>query len=362
MSARQTKKKLHWTKLSNIAETVLQPFINKHNDLILPICLPESSWVSQQKLSSIRRFVPIREEWTEIWRLENPMQMMCNAFAIDAENEIIYILAKTCLYTLELTKDKPNMQPIFIKGRNSDFYDSDTRCIVVKDQLHIFEFEDEEDFMHSIYDIKSGNYTTTTVLNDEEWDFDSHCMVHIPSQNRLLFVGTYFCGVVSYDINSHRLSEMEEFELSVNSIYDPISVLTNDEKYVLVLYFYRVRAKKKKKKIYYKNKIEILDIENNVKWISNVTMPFKSSSKLFAFILGNANESGMVINGFIRDCWKNKEFSRMNELPLELVGIILHFYHIEDLHLINNGKGEHWKKSLDDVLENPNWLQFFLRS
>ena len=199
------------------------------------------------------------------------------------------------------------MKKISIKERNSDLYNSDTRSVVINDQLHIFEFDDLENFMHSIYDIKTGKYDTTIVQNREGWDFDGHSMVYIPSQNRLLFVGPYMDDeICSYDINTRILSGDPSWQLSEYGISKPVLVLTNDEKYVIILYFYRVESKKekkRKKKRRYKNKIEIIDIENNTKWISNVTMPFKDKrSEISAFIVGNVKESGMIINGFIRDC------------------------------------------------------------
>ena len=44
-------------------------------------------------------------------------------------------------------------------------------------------------------------------------------------------------------------------------------------------------------------------------------------------------------------------FLKINELPMELVGIIMQFYNMEDVHLINNSNNEHWKIHLDDILE-----------
>ena len=148
MSAKGTN--LDWTKLSNIAENVQQPFIDNNNQLRVLISLSGNRWTSQH-FSSIIRYAAIKDEWIKIWTLDEPITMMPKSFAIDTKCNIIYIPTAECVYTLEYSRDTPNMKQISIKERNYHLYNSDTRSLVINDQLHIFEFDDCEDARHSTY-------------------------------------------------------------------------------------------------------------------------------------------------------------------------------------------------------------------
>ena len=73
------------------------------------------------------------------------------------------------------------------------------------------------------------------------------------------------------------------------------------------------------------------------------------SANLRSFIVDNVKKSEIIIDGYLRRCWKRIEFLNMSELPIELIGVITMYYQKECIHLIQRTGGEHWKVDMDDI-------------
>ena len=333
-----------WIKLSNIPTNTCPPLLYENNHVIFPI-----KHRFETKISSIADYDPVTDKCVEIWTLPEPILCWSKAFAVDVKKKAIYVPSLTCMHTFQL--DNKIMKQNQISTEYDPFTTLDTRSILIADKLHIFQFDEDIDIMHGIYDIKCGEYSEQVIENTEdpgdEHDFNGHSMVHMQSQDKLIFFGGYLeDNIISYDINNDThdvIQKFKSFDIS-NYCRRPGAVLTKDEKYVIIFFLYHVGVG------IGENVIVIIDIENNVNWTSEIKFPTfvetpSRSTQLHVFIIDEPNESEIIVNGYVRDCWK------INQLPIDIIGVIIQFFHSEYLHLVTDFNGEHWKIRLNYILQ-----------
>ena len=94
--------------------------------------------------------------------------------------------------------------------------------------------------------------------------------------------------------------------------------------------------------------IEIYDIKNQKLLEGNVSLPDGCDSGIRAVVIDDYKQSAVIVNGYLRNCWKEKTFVRMAELPLELIDMMITFYCQEYLHIMNVEEGTHCKVLLAD--------------
>ena len=99
------------------------------------------------------------------------------------------------------------------------------------------------------------------------------------------------------------------------------------------------------------NKIDILDIDSNIVRSSYVKLPdTKWDESFHAFLMDDFGEIDVIINGYIRQCWKKEECGNVDALPVEIIGILKQYFGREYVHLIARNSGVHWKISVSALL------------
>ena len=101
-----------------------------------------------------------------------------------------------------------------------------------------------------------------------------------------------------------------------------------------------------------KGLITIFDVESHKIRQSSLQCPdtFRSRGDEYrALLIENYGQSDKIINGYLRQSWKEQAFMGMHELPVELIRLLTKFYSQEYVHLFVQGYGEHYKILLDEV-------------
>ena len=235
-----------WTKLANITSNVGQPFINKHDHVILPI-------KAGRELYRFLRYDSIKDKCIQIWKLDNPIDCWPNSYAVDIENEIMYIPTTKGIFTFNLKKNTVNINEM--PKNDGDIDDEDIKSAFIAGKLHIFQF-DSGSAIHTIYDPKSHEYEDQEI-EIEDYSFDTGCMLHIPSQNKLIFFGgSLDADIVSFDLDTYEFMKINTLK-SILIHDEPGVVLTKDERYIIIFCWQR----KKRKVVSRKANIEIIDMK-----------------------------------------------------------------------------------------------------
>ena len=167
---------IRWSKLSNITDAVTQPFINKHNRVIFPIA--DISSTEGKRLSAFTRYDCNKDKCIELWKLETPSDCWpACTYAVDIENEIMYIPETQCIFTLHFKTNMINARKI--QNCTLQIY-SDSKSIFIAGKLHIFEFAACDSLIHAIYDPETHEYEESMIENPNEYDFDDNSKVHLP--------------------------------------------------------------------------------------------------------------------------------------------------------------------------------------
>ena len=182
-------------------------------------------------------------------------------------------------------------------------------------------------------------------LDDEndlrQW-FETQSMVHLKTENKLLFMGGKLKRIMIWNIDKDEWQCIKDVTLSGNRSRGGI-VVTRDDKYVI---FFGGGGSWIKDS----NTIQIFDVVNEKMYQCNIQCPH--SGEYRAVLIDNFEKSDIIIDGYLRMIWKEYEFIGMNELPVELIKLLRRFYAQEWLHLMAIRTGEHWKIELPHLLES----------
>eukprot|EP01084_Bolivina_argentea_P283231 485024_1 len=98
----------------------------------------------------------------------------------------------------------------------------------------------------------------------------------------------------------------------------------------------------------YTNDIYVLDVKMMKLLKCSVKCPV--SHVIHTAILNDCNAEELITFGFVRDTWKNKQYSHILFPPFYLIKLVQFYYWKDEIHLFWNSC--HWKKSVDDILNN----------
>ena len=361
-----------WSKLPKIGKGYIgKPTYRNLNEIWFPVgnkCVV-SSFIRYNVISCKCKIIKLNKE----------LNCRQDSVIIDTQNDILYLAGKPGLYQIDLSKKKKVLKPkLLIKSK----FIGSISTIIIDRILHIFSeetiggFEIGNIHCHSVngnhakYDIESGafdrvNIGTKPILNGVASNQlgKGESMVYIKSQMKLAFIGRIFHGesVLTYHVSHNKWKTMKRIQLKAKGL-NPAGlgvVITKDQRYIIIFGAYVFRTKgtdpyceSEAGELYYDNMIEIVNLKNNSCRISNVKLPktWRKDSYLHAFLVDNIDATDIIINAYLRDCWKHKDFLNMKKLASELIELIIQFHHQEYVHLIQRNSGKHWKISLDKIL------------
>eukprot|EP01084_Bolivina_argentea_P283230 485020_1 len=117
------------------------------------------------------------------------------------------------------------------------------------------------------------------------------------------------------------------------------AVVTRDDKYVLMFGGHDFG---------WTNDIFVLDVK--MMKLLKCTVKCPVSHVIQTAILNDCNAEELITFGFVRDSWKNKQYSHILFPPFYLIKLVQFYYWKDEIHLFWNSC--HWKKSVDDILNN----------
>ena len=98
--------------------------------------------------------------------------------------------------------------------------------------------------------------------------------------------------------------------------------------------------------------MEVYDIDKGqiILWHRSIKLPDDHHYSNRAIISDDFEQSHIIINGYLRNCWEREEFKQMSELPLEIIDMLTEFYSQQYVHIMDPGQGNHCKALLSDIL------------
>ena len=119
--------------------------------------------------------------------------------------------------------------------------------------------------------------------------------------------------------------------------YVPAAVITKDDKYA-ILFTEPEDSDDKDDDTF---ELDLNNSEIPIKRSANI-LPWKYPKSLIAFMMGDVDHSDIIINGYLRRCWKTNDFNNLDELPYELIGIIIQYFTVEYVHVARQFQGHHY--------------------
>lgn len=211
--------------------------------------------------------------------------------------------------------------------------------IPINKQLHIIMGSCNS--CHFIYDIEKSkceiNHTFKNIPPTHEPP--KHSTVYFRKRKSiLLFIkeNKTLSSIYEYSLKNQKWNK---WDISLSNKLDFANVIkTSDEKYCFIMDI--------------NNDIKILDMRTRKMLSSKVSLPrdeFKlrsnswDSTYIRAILMADPKQNELLTSGFIKKCYKSKQFKNVMVLPYYLVKMLSEWTIIEYIHLIDNYGSQHWK-------------------
>lgn len=217
---------------------------------------------------------------------------------------------------------------------------------IVNNKLHTFGADGQLQNIHTIYDLQTGEMQGNPTKSVEDIEcLAVHGLLFVESQQKILFFGGDLGEtVLIYDVVNDSYDKL----LNVTSTWDdytPAGVVSTDEKYAILV---SESFQSEDEDTFVLN---LNDSQWSVKNSSNM-LPWQYPQSIIAFMTTDMAVNDIVINGYLRRCWKQDDFTNVSEFPYELIRIIIEYYTAEYIHVARQYHGHHYKILLEDILYN----------
>ncbi len=200
-------------------------------------------------------------------------------------------------------------------------------------QFHIFGGIKESDKYHCIWDENKKDLLKVYFFDQIQNRLAKHAVQYLQTENSVLIIASESDNkdIFSYSLTTKKC---EIFPMRLcESISLPTGVLTRNEQY-LILSGSR------------NNDIFVCDLQLQTMWKSNIK---KDNEAMKFSIISDVKKEELLVSGYIRHCWKLKQFLQMLLLPCCLIQIINKHLAFKTVHFI--GKSKHVCMSIDKLLQ-----------
>ena len=311
-------------------------------------------------LSSLFLYHVRKNEFSTFMKFKDALSCTINAAAIDIENKIIYIPATKGIVQIDL-KAKTSSIPFKIG------YSYSLSTIVKNDQLYILHFPTSEHTEDSncysalsIYDIASSTATTTDISLPwaSNWiRFGEYEKIAVIENIIYIIGGDLGHDVLEYDIMRNYCNVVSGFTLSAQDYYDHDVIVTPDEGYIIVFNAFEKDESEEHCNDDYSadsdeldTQTQILDLESRSCTISPVKLPgFWEGEHIYAMLVDDHYKDD-IVNGYLRETWDDEAFKKMQQLPLELIELIIQLFSQKMVYILQNKTGHQWAIHLQELL------------
>ena len=284
------------------------------------------------------KYVVDRDEWVK-W-LDFPLQARSSLIQLTStyhsKKQCLYMYAKGGLMKINTKTNKSQVIPTDYRTGHS------AQCIMIDDEFHVIGGYGSN--KHLKWNETEQKLETVHTFSDARY-FTKFSIIYLESRSRLLFMGgshgpgkDYMDNIYIYDTKTKQWT-YTEYKMP-QKLYFFGSIACKEDKYVIIFGGKGIERNKK-------NTIWIMDVDTMEFKESGIVCPMEGYFQ--AVLMGSNEKRELLTFGFVRCLWKTKEFVKVNELPLELVGVIASYYCTEYVHLLEE-KGNHWKIQLDRIL------------
>ena len=259
--------------------------------------------------------------------------------AYNPKSKELYAYTKNGLLTVFAIKSGETWMCLENKEVNHQIqYECGEYFLFIKDYFHIFS-----SFEHWIIPVDPEALPLKCAT--------PHCVaahgqtIHVPSKEIILLIGGDRTLKRTLWIHSLKTNKWS----SIENIFDGYqfgAVLTSDQRYVVLLGGWRRLHDDDE---WHGTRISVMDLENEWK-IRESSIRLTASGQCYAAKTGGiGSKNDLLVAGYIRECFKTKEFVNMQLPPVCIMRIIAVKYDAELIHWINSD-GTHKGIYLEDLL------------
>ena len=290
------------------------------------------------------RYDPLRDECI---KYPYPIKYDCYHLittSIDKDNDTIYIFcvnkqSRNVIIIIDLQHDKTRLVN---PGLLDNLHAQRGASIFIQAKFHIW--------FNSFICVYNAITNKISRYDGYAPAFDGHTMIHIPSRNQVLTLGSADTKIRTYDTDDHTFKVLAHGRSALSgyvygghtSLASAGCLLTDDEKYVILFGAHF-------------GSIDILDIDNNKVYRSQIEC-YRGwpGTYMKAFVTDSVCVNNLFINGYLwRYCRGGTDcFSR------DLIQLIIKYYGYKDVHLVYFGDPDqglrtigHWKIPLNIITE-----------
>ena len=205
---------------------------------------------------------------------------------------------------------------------NIEGFGSYPGLVLVDNNIHMIGRSGSE-HIHNIYNCKNSTIAPS-VLPDKGYSFYTKSVTYLESKNIILIFDDEEDKIHEYSLSNHNWIERK-----VNiPMYAPAIAATRDDRNIIVIGG---------------ENIFIYNVDENVFVKSKVKSPTKTKCR--AIIMDNVRDSDLLVFGYLKNAFDGL-------VPLDVMNMITNWIKYQDLHLIQNLDGQHWKIDVAKILQS----------
>ena len=336
----------NWVSRSKIplnTRAILKPCLINQQEMVIN----SANWAIESKFIKYN----FREDKYESWEMSrSKYDIGAIEFNIRVNDCIYYQASHGPLIVYNMKTTKWNKYPISTDKQKKKYHFWDSTYCKVNNFIHIIG--DRENNEHGVWDLNKNEYKSLDSINKPKKAIILGGLIYIKKRQKLLLFGG--CWEDDHWSSTQATDDILFYDIKQNkwamaSIKLPIKmssfgyVKTNDDKYLII--FGGIDECN-----YFLDNIYILDLINMKINECKVKCPVRG--EFYAYIQFDNIENNLIVNGYIRNCWKLKEFKSMINLPDVIIKLIQSYMHYNEIvHLFEQNEGEHYKINIDLILD-----------
>lgn len=274
-----------------------------------------------------------RNEWVKIMDYDKDSTFYCHAIAFNEKSQSIYtwIGNKASLYSFNLTTKKCQQLTTFMINSCNVY----TQMIYIQGDLHLIDHGISR--RHFIWNEQRNETQQIHQFENIGYGFK---LIHIQSTNKLLLIGGSLSDLIyEFCLKNKKWQKWKTKVPKTLHCFGAVSTRFGTHSIIFGGY--------SKRDLFAAADIFVFDMSKKCMFKSKVTCPRKGIYR--AFVTNDIDRDNLLCFGYIAHCFKEKNMKHIY-LSLDIVQLIAKYICFEDVHLIQNGTGQHYKINADDIL------------
>jgi len=274
--------------------------------------------------------------WSESIAYAPKMRTSFHTTAYDAKNNLLYIYNKEALLIIiNLTTQKMVAHPVRHMGKYA-------ASIVIDGELHIIGGWKSN--KHLIWDNTQCEFKEVFHFKEAGLGYYLHKLCYMQSRQLLFAMGGYTTTSRASRASDHiyvcEVAKNYRWHLlpvlMPRRMYSFGCVLTPNEKYIVLFGGNST------------NHIHIFDLcRQEMVRLERLQCP--NAGSYAACVLGNDQKTAVLVAGYVKRCWKSREFEDVSQPPVDIILLLRRYCSTEIVHLFQTTKKQHWRMPLREI-------------